>query len=237
MPLLSHKLTLPILVMLSLFVSRFFVVFPQVDLFLSGLAHGPSGFLIQEAGLIELLRKVFWNLSLVMFVFAIIALAMGYTARWPHRLLPIRHWSVIFWGFLLAPGIIVNAILKAFSGRSRPINVEEFGGAQFFTAVGDWSGLCKGNCSFVSGEVSGTTAFCLAAVIFVQHHAARLGPKLCQSIYIALAAAFGFVMAHRILSGGHFTSDSLLSALYTGVIFALIAKFWPRTPPSVTLAD
>jgi hypothetical protein len=77
----------------------------------------------------------------------------------------------------------------------------------------------------------------LAAVIFIQHHSARLGPAWCLRLYVSLGIVFGFVMAHRILSGGHFTSDSLLSALYTGVIFALVARFWPRTPPSVTLAN
>jgi len=160
----------------------------------------------------------------------VLALSLGYTMRWPHRLLPIREWNVILWAFILGPGIVVNGILKSFSGRTRPNGLYQFGGDEFFSAVGEFNGLCKANCSFVSGEVSGITAFCLAGVILLQFHRSKLQTRTQTWVYSSLALAFTFVFAQRVLSGGHFLSDALLAAIYTALITALIAQYWPQTP-------
>ena len=215
---------------------RVFIVFPQLDLALSGLAYHNGSFVGDTGAAIQSLRAATWNMTLVMLVAAVIALSLGYTARWPHRLLPIREWNIIFWGFLLGPGLLVNAVLKTFSGRTRPKNIAEFGGDQFFTAVGQFHGLCKGNCSFVSGEVSGITAFCLAGVILLEHHRAKLAPTARKWLYAVLGACFVFVLLQRITSGGHFTSDALLAALYTALVMVLLAQFWPQTSEKLKVA-
>jgi lipid A 4'-phosphatase len=233
---LTHKWAFAVLVLASVFVMRVFIVFPQLDLAISGLAYRNGHFIGEFGWAIEGLRAATWNMTLVMLVAAVIALSLGYTARWPHRLLPIREWNIIFWGFLLGPGLVVNGLLKSFSGRTRPKNITEFGGDQFFTAVGQFHGLCKTNCSFVSGEVSGTTAFCLAGVILLEHHRANLSAKMLGRLYAALWACFVFVALQRITSGGHFTSDALLAALYTALVMALLARFWPQTPEKLKLA-
>jgi lipid A 4'-phosphatase len=227
---LTHKSTLPALVLAAIIVMRIFMVFPQIDVAVAELAYVNGAFIADTGGIIAELRAVTWNMALMMVVVAVIALSLGYTSRWPQRLLPIREWNIIFWSFLLGPGIVVNGILKSFIGRTRPNGLEQFGGDQFFSAVGEFNGLCKANCSFVSGEVSGITAFCIAGVILLQHHRARLGARAQAALYAGLGLAFAFVFAQRVLSGGHFLSDALLAAIYTALITALIAQYWPQTP-------
>jgi lipid A 4'-phosphatase len=235
MQFLTHRLTIPLLSLSIVWVMRLFIVFPELDLMISDIAHGPKGFVWQDWRAIDAARNLMWNLTLVMFGLATVALVMGYTARWPHRVLTIHQWGVMFWGYLLGPGILVNAMLKAFSGRVRPVGVQEFGGTQVFTAVGDWTGKCSANCSFVSGEVAGIAALCISVIILLHHHSASLGPKTQRSVYIALAVSFGFVVLQRILSGGHFTSDAVLSALLTGLVFTIVARALPHGPQRLHL--
>ena len=56
---------------------------------------------------------------------------------------------------MLGPGLLVNLTLKNHWGRPRPIEVAQFGGDKQFVAWWDPRGTCDGNCSFVSGDVSG----------------------------------------------------------------------------------
>ena len=55
----------------------------------------------------------------------------------------------------LGPGLVTNVILKDHWGRPRPIDVTQFGGNEHFVPWWDPRGDCPGNCSFVSGDVSG----------------------------------------------------------------------------------
>jgi hypothetical protein len=52
-------------------------------------------------------------------------------------------------------GLMANVLLKDHWGRSRPIDVTQFGGNERFVAWWDPRGNCASNCSFVSGDVSG----------------------------------------------------------------------------------
>ena len=56
---------------------------------------------------------------------------------------------------ILAPGIVVNLIIKDYSGRPRPWSIVEFGGKEQFRPWWDLRGPCESNCSFVAGEPSG----------------------------------------------------------------------------------
>ena len=53
---------------------------------------------------------------------------------------------------LLAPGLLVNVVLKEVSARPRPNQVENFGGSAEFRPWFRFDGACRSNCSFVSGE-------------------------------------------------------------------------------------
>lgn len=232
MPWLTHRLTIPLLLATTLLTVRLFIVFPRLDLALTQAFFWGGQFIGNQGGIIYDLRMLFWNLSLLAVFVAIVAVSFGYTAAWPKRVLPIREWNIILWGFLLGPGLLVNAILKSLSGRSRPRDISQFGGEGYFTAVGQWYGICAADCSFVSGEASGTTAFCLAAVMVLEHHRKTIPEKTLRIVYGALGGILVFVLVQRIASGGHFVSDALLAALFTALVFAILARTWPQTPQS-----
>jgi len=225
---LTHRLTLPALLLATFFAFWLFRAFPQWDLAIARALYVDGYFIGDRSGLIHALRMALWNLSLAMVLVAVLAVSLAHDFTWPRRLLPIREWNVIFWSFVLGPGILVNVLLKGFSQRARPHDLLSFGGDKFYSPIGEFSGQCAANCSFVSGEVSGTTAFCLAAVIAIQHHQARISPKMRRALYVALAISLIFVAAQRVTSGGHFLSDALLSALLTALVCVFVAALWPH---------
>jgi lipid A 4'-phosphatase len=124
----------------------------------------------------------------------------------------------------LAPGLMVNALLKDHWGRPRPIDVVQFGGDQQFMAWWDPRGACPDNCSFVSGDVAG--AFWTIAP-------AALAPPQWRALAYGGALALGTGMAViRVMAGGHFVSDTIFAGVFTfliiWVVHGLIYR-WPRT--------
>ncbi|MDO6963682.1 phosphatase PAP2 family protein [Rhizobium alvei] len=107
--------------------------------------------------------------------------------------------------YLIGPILIVNSMLKTFSGRPRPYESIEFGGMLPFVPAGDFSGLCSGNCSFASGEAA--AAGWLLWVVALLAKAGR--PRLA----FVLAAAALATPALRVVMGGHYLSDAITGFL------------------------
>ena len=124
----------------------------------------------------------------------------------------------------LAPGLLINVVLKEHWGRPRPIDVTQFGGNEHFVAWWDPRGDCPKNCSFVSGDVAGV-AWTLAP-------AALAPPQWRVAAYGAALALTAGMAAIRIMAGGHFVSDTIFAGVFTFLIIwlahALIYR-WPRT--------
>jgi membrane-associated PAP2 superfamily phosphatase len=124
----------------------------------------------------------------------------------------------------LGPGLLVNVGLKDHWGRARPIDVTQFGGDQHFVAWWDPRGDCPGNCSFVSGDVSGT--------VWTIAPAALVPPQWRALAYGAALALGAGMAALRLVSGAHFFSDVIFAGVFTflivWVVHGLIYR-WPRT--------
>ncbi|HZP71392.1 MAG TPA: phosphatase PAP2 family protein [Pseudolabrys sp.] len=124
----------------------------------------------------------------------------------------------------LAPGLLVNVLLKDHWGRPRPIDVVQFGGDQQFVAWWDPRGDCPSNCAFVSGDVAGA-AWTLAP--------AALAPPQWRALAYGAALALAAVMgATRIMAGAHFPSDVIFAGIFTFLIIWVVHAFiyrWPRT--------
>lgn len=123
---------------------------------------------------------------------------------------------------LVSPLLIVNGILKEFSGRPRPVNTDLFGGEWPFVEAGRFTDHCASNCSFVSGEAStGFWLLCLVPLLPV-----RFRP-LAWAVTLTLAVTTSGL---RIAFGGHYLSDVLLGAAITLTVFAALAAFarWRR---------
>jgi membrane-associated PAP2 superfamily phosphatase len=144
----------------------------------------------------------------------------------PRRKLLMPGRAVVFLisTMILGPGLMANVILKDHWGRSRPIDVTQFGGTEHFVAWWDPRGDCPANCAFVSGDVSG--AFWTVAP-------AALAPPQWRALAYGAALALGTGMAVlRVMAGAHFPSDVIFSGVFTflivWVVYALIYR-WPRT--------
>jgi lipid A 4'-phosphatase len=144
----------------------------------------------------------------------------------PRRKLLISGRAVVFLigTMALAPGLLVNVLLKDHWGRPRPIDVTQFGGSEHFVAWWDPRGDCPANCAFVSGDVAG--AFWTIAP-------AALAPPQWRAVAYGAALALGTGMAAiRMMAGAHFPSDVIFAGVFTFLIiwiaYALIYR-WPRT--------
>ena len=144
----------------------------------------------------------------------------------PRRRLLLSGRAIVFLisTIALGPGLLVNVTLKDHWGRPRPIDVTQFGGDQHFVAWWDPRGDCPGNCSFVSGDVSGAV-WTIAP--------AALVPPPWRAIAYGAALALGIGMAAvRIMAGGHFFTDTVFAGVFTfliiWVVHGLIYR-WPRT--------
>lgn len=225
---LTHPRTIPILLALILLVFVIWMRDPMLDLRLSAAFYENGQFVGNQPGYVQSLRALFWNLSLVLAWLSLGAVLAAYLFRWSILWVTRRDWNIILWGILLGPGLVVNAILKTYSGRARPRDVLQFGGDSFFTPIGKIANQCARDCSFVSGEVSGTTAACIALWMILSANAHRLSHEVEALARGVILAIFGFVFWQRVASGGHFVSDALLAALFTALVMAILARAWPK---------
>ena len=215
------RLSLIILLALTVLTGAVFALWPELDLMGSALFHGPGGFSSNGHGLNGLRAALYFLPAGVMGLF-LLAWIFGWVAAWfdlpwPEALQP-RGRSVLFLllGLALGPGLLVNVILKDSWGRPRPMQVKEFGGALEFRPWYKTDGACPKNCSFVSGETSG--AFWLVAP-------ASLAPGPLRLPAVALALGVGFITGvMRVAFGGHFPSDVLFAGLFTLILVALLRK-------------
>lgn len=116
----------------------------------------------------------------------------------------------------LAPGLLVNVVLKDHWHRPRPVQITEFGGAQSYVDWWNPAGGCERNCSFVSGEVSS------AAWMFAP---AMLAPPHWRVAAFAGAAVFTAVISFvRMAAGGHFLTDVLFAILFTLIVILVMHR-------------
>ncbi|KAA1182566.1 phosphatase PAP2 family protein [Rhizobium tropici] len=113
---------------------------------------------------------------------------------------------------IIGCGLIVNTLLKSYSGRPRPRSTDLFGGSLDFVQAGSFAGRCLGNCSFVSGEASsGGWLLCLILL---------LPPQLRLRLGIPLAIVSIVMPVMRVMTGAHYLSDAVLGWLLPLVVFA-----------------
>ncbi|PZM16192.1 phosphatase PAP2 family protein [Rhizobium tubonense] len=124
-------------------------------------------------------------------------------------------------------GVLVNLILKSFSGRPRPRNTLLFGGNLDFVQAGSFAGKCLKNCSFISGEASSAGwLFCLILL---------LPARWRLPVGLPLAVISISIPTLRVLTGAHYLSDAVLGWLSSLVIFAgvLVVAETMRQPREV----
>ncbi|HWU62554.1 MAG TPA: phosphatase PAP2 family protein [Ensifer sp.] len=208
----------------------FFWLFPSVDIGFSRLfyttsaclpgATGSCGmFALGEIPVFVLIRVILYYMPVVAaiaLVASLIVPALDRRLDWPE--ISRRNRLIALGAWIIDAGLIVNVLLKAYSGRPRPADTSIFSGQLPFVPAGSFSGACTANCSFISGEAaSAGWLFCLLALM--PPHARRwmLPPVLTVSILTALL---------RVFFGRHFLSDAVLAWLSAIIVFELLAAFF-----------
>ena len=207
----------------GLLTAAVFAIWPELDLFTSGLFFRPGiGFWENAVPALDLIRTYsMWPAFVI---------GIGSAVLLPLRLVFVQTFSFVDWrplvflltSVLLAPLLLVNAILKDMWDRARPVQVHEFSGPWNFTPWYRVGMECDTNCSFVSGEMSGAMWLLAPAALL---------PEKWRNLGYGLVLVYSaFIGLMRVAYGGHFLSDVLLSAVLTYfIIFLMYHLFMRRT--------
>lgn len=191
--------------------SAVFHLNPAVDMAFSHHFFDGSQFPLRHNGVLQSLRQAnFWAGGLI--IAASMALVISRRMRKAiginlgHALIPLITYGV-------GVGLIVNAVLKETFGRARPRDTFGLGGDHPLSAAWEFSGACVSNCSFTSGEAAGAMA--MMSVLYLIPAQSRMTYRAVQALLGALAIALSF---NRILFGGHYLSDVVLSVMIVAAV-------------------
>lgn len=202
---------LSILFMTTMVASAIFYLNPSIDMAVSQSFFDGEQFPLRHNGVLQTLRQAnFWAGSLV--IGASIALVISRPLRnaiginLKHALVPLITYGV-------GVGLIVNMFLKDTFGRARPRDTFGLGGDQPLSAAWEMSDACASNCSFTSGEAAGAMAMLSLVYLIPAKH--RLTRRIAPLLLGTLAVSLSF---NRILFGGHYLSDVILSMLIVTIV-------------------
>jgi lipid A 4'-phosphatase len=205
-----------------------FGFYPQLDLMIAApfrdISHAGYDFGMHLEPPVMMARDLGLWVATVIIGAAVVALVIKLVLPRRKLLMPGRAILFLIATMALGPGLLVNVTLKDYWGRPRPIDVSELGGTERFVAWWDPRGDCPGNCSFVSGDVSG--------MAWTMAPAALAPPQWRALAYGAALALTAGMAAMRMMAGAHFFTDTVFAGVFTFLIvwFAhgLIYR-WPRT--------
>ncbi len=197
-----------------------FVLWPQLDLSLSGLFWRPAErfYLTESWWAVALYRAVplvTWLTVSGAVLWLVISLARPHTLPWG-----AREAGFVIAVFAVGPGLLVNVVFKDNWGRARPRDVVQFGGTRQFTPPLALADQCDKNCSFTAGHPA--AALALASLAWLVGTRRR---RTILSLAVLAGAAAG---VGRVVQGAHFTSDVLFSALIMFLTISLMTRILPR---------
>jgi lipid A 4'-phosphatase len=210
-------------------VGLLFGFFPQLDLDIASLFYDPGtkNFSLSKSFAFRYVREAAVWIQVLLIAPSVIALLIKLVMPRAKPWMSSRAAIFLIATLALAPGLVVNVLLKNHWDRPRPVAVTEFGGSERFVPWWDPRGQCRKNCSFVSGETS--SAFWTLAP-------AALAPAPWRFLAYTSAIAFGIGMGVvRMAMGGHFFTDIVFAGLFTFIIIVLthrlIYRSWSPSKP------
>ncbi len=187
------------------------VLFPEIDLSVSGLFYNPEKhFFLKDLLFCTLIYRFVEVFSGFLALGLPLLLLIVLVRRKPIFLFDRKKIVYLILVLAIGPGLMVNVLFKDNWGRARPDQVQEFGGQKRFTSAWVMSNECMQNCAFVSGHAS--MGFYLFGFAFLSHHHRKK--------WMGLALICGFVIGLvRIMQGSHFVSD----VIFAGMMVYLVA--------------
>ncbi|MGE5385182.1 MAG: phosphatase PAP2 family protein [Betaproteobacteria bacterium] len=213
-----------------------FVLVPEVDLAASRLFFGENGWLLaRESQWLAVPYRGLPRLGQLTVVVLAVLWLLGFFKRfsWLRARRPLT--GFLLAGALIGPVLLVDVGIKDYSGRTRPVNTQEFGGQKRFTPAFVPADQCAKNCAFVSGHVA------MASFLMAFGWLGRA--KIRRRWLLGSIVAAGAMAAVRMIPGGHFLSDAIFAwftvyyALWlTELIFRRL-KWLPPRPGEELPAD
>jgi len=203
------------------FLSLILVIFPSFDIQISELFYSKEfGFKYEEQYAVVLFYKAVPILTKT-FVLVCTLYLLYILIKFKNLKKALSSWAFfLIISSIIAPGITVNSLLKDNFGRARPREIVEFGGTKEFSRAFAISDQCPKNCSFSSGHAAMGYSFSSIAYVAGSLYFAR--------IYITSIFFGSIVGLSRIMMGGHFASDVIISAFLVLLLNHLIYLLWKK---------
>ncbi|MDB9776229.1 phosphatase PAP2 family protein [Alphaproteobacteria bacterium] len=213
--------------LLIISISIVFFIFPTIDISISGIFYKGDGnfFANSPDWNVYLLRKILLP-SIILFLVLLPIIGIPYCLITKKKILTLtlNNLTYLLLTGILSLGIIVNVILKNLWGRVRPNDTIIFGGDQPFSIPWLKVSHCDHNCSFVSGDVSAFTLLLALILIFSK-------PNLSKYAFILIL----LISVTRIMEGGHFFSDVIMSFMITHFIIKILFDFFAKLPDNLNV--
>lgn len=224
---MNNKILIHISLLTAFFVSLFFFLFPSYDIQVSRYFSAIDNSFIGKSN--DIVSVIFYSVPFLSKLFTSICVAFAVISMIKKRAetlkgniknLLISKCFYLLFTLAVGPALIVNYGLKENFGRARPYQIKEFNGDKQFTRAFIISDQCESNCSFSSGHAA--MAFYFTALAFVARAA------LFNVIFIG-GIIFGSLVGYiRIIMGGHFISDVVVSALIVILTNYLVYLQWEK---------
>ena len=201
-------------------ISVFLAIGSTFDIYFGGLFYlGENQFLVQSLYKISIFFRKIVLLVVLLYVLVLPIISIFFPIGkiyFSHNF-SIKEILYIWTTNIFSLLVFINLILKNFWGRVRPNEILELGGKNHFTPWYEISNQCSSNCSFVSGDAA--VGFSLVVFYFL----------IKKEVYLHMALLFGFsIGAIRIMAGGHFLSDIILSGFFVFIINYLIYQYYRK---------
>ena len=214
-------LNVPLSLLISFIIfSLIFIFFPQIDIFVAKLFYNPDSFYSFAFYKTPLEQFLYHSVKPIVIVIILSSLCIYlFNKLMKKHIFNLNTKAMIFiiLTVSIAPGLIVNAILKENWGRPRPAQIKELGGTMNFSPA--FIPTKQDGYSFSSGHTA--AAFSLIGFALLA--------KKRKKFYLTLVFVYGVVISlTRMAVGGHFLSDVVTSFfivyITTLILYGLIIK-------------
>lgn len=186
-----------------------FTVGARIDLWVSEFFFVNGGFPAAEWVAVVALRWLICAASVLLGLFGIGAFIASSNGMKPFDI-PTHIWGGVCYLFALGPFLIISLLLKRFSGRARPFEVEAFGGDRLFSPALMLSDECDRNCSFASAEAAAAIALAISMWVLARYARTENLKNVVRNNAVAIALIGPFLI---LIAGQNFVSDIVFAGL------------------------
>lgn len=207
-------------IVLFVVLAAIFLIWPEIDLWISTLFYSPEhGFIYRDNAVVLSIYELFRHAPKFILPLLLIMTALSFIkGRFGLGVNQRKTWVFLTLALLIGPGILVHLVVKEHWDRPRPRSIQEFGGHKDFipafipaAMIADQPGNNK---SFVSGHAAMGFYLMVLAWVF------RRRSWLYAGLVMGFVVSFG-----RIIQGGHFASDVIFAGFLCYFSYRLLS-YW-----------